>query len=391
MKLTRLLSLYVILLLVGLTQSCDINSPTETGASLPTFVLQYDTLSVYGKVKCRVLINDSISIEGKIKQRGGSSVGFAKKSYTVKFKEKLDYFGESRSKTWMFIASYIDKSLMRNKLCYDMYDNFSEKNIAPDIKYIQVYHHEVYMGIYQFCEKIDQKSLRFSDKYDGGMIFKDCPVFLEPVINPQIEGNYYQQNYPSLKKHNYTGYMDSLKDFILYSSDQEFSKKVELIFDLDNIIDWQLMMMLSNNGDAVFKNFYLYKKSKSDKFKVVIWDYDSSLGRDADNELNMVKTTSHWERNTLLNRLYFSNINNYQERIKERWNYLRKQGKISVQDFDKKVDDNVKILRPYMLKNFEKWPVTDANYFDQYTFDQEIEVLKDFIRLRINQLDKKFE
>ncbi|MEN8884641.1 MAG: CotH kinase family protein [Flavobacteriales bacterium] len=384
-KLGHIVFIVVILFLTN----CKDERAAEIRSSLLKVNVDYDTLSKTEKVVCNILIDDSMKFTGKIKQRGGSSIGYPKKSYTVKLAHKNSLFGMKENKSWVFTSSYLEKSLMRNILSYDMFRDWDTNNFAPKIELIEFYHNTNYEGIYQLTEKVNKSSLGL-EKDSGGFIFKDCAVFSKTHIEPQTGETYYHQKYPKTKKYDATKFMDSLKEFILESADSLFSKQVEQKFDIYNMIDWQLMMMLSNNGDAVYKNFYLYRKGKNDKFKIALWDYDSGFGRDTDNELNLMKTTSHWERNSLLDRLYNKNVNNYQERLHLRWNELRDNGKISVADFEKRIDVLVAKLESHVARNFERWPVTDSHYWDEYTWEQEIGVLKEFINLRIPQLDEKF-
>lgn len=378
-----------IVFIVGLffLYNCNEKNKIKTQSKLPSINISYDTLSNYGKVPCEIKVNDTLILKGKIKQRGGSSIGYPKKSYSVKLNEIKGLLGLKENKSWILTSSYLEKSLIRNVLSYDLFRNWDSNNVAPKIEMIQFFHNGNYEGIYQLTEKINKTSLEI-DKKSGEAIFKDCAVFSKTRIEPQEGETYYHQKYPNPKKKDYTPFMDSLKDFILNSSDSVFAGKVEEVFDIENIMDWQIMIMLSNNGDAVYKNFYLYRKGG--KFKIAIWDYDSGFGRDTDNELNLMKTTSHWERNSIMDRLFNQNVNNYQERLHARWNKLRENGKISIQDFEKRVDKLESELKPFVERNFERWPVTDSHYWDEYTWEQEVGVLKDFINLRIPQLDKKF-
>lgn len=374
-----------ILFLIG----CKEEIKQEEVAIMSIVNISYDTLSTTRKVSCEIRINDSLSLEGKIKHRGGSSIGYAKKSYTVKLKETSSLLGLKANKKWIFNASYLEKSLIRNILSYDIFRSWDDDNFAPQIKLIEFYHNDNYEGIYQLTEKVDEVSLGFDKKSDGA-IFKDCALFSKTYIEPQEGETYYHQKYPKPNKFDATSFMNNFKEILLDTTEDYFDKNIELMFDIDNIIDWQIMIMLSNNGDAVYKNFYLYRKARKEQFKIALWDYDSGFGRDTDNELNMVKTTSHWERNVLLDRMYNQNVNNYQERLHNRWKDLRNSGKISVNDFESRIAQLVKELEPFVDKNFERWPVSDSHYWDEYTWEQEIEVLKEFINLRIPQLDKKF-
>ena len=384
------LSRYIVFFIgVMLLFSCENEGEIKPTYNLPNINISYDTLSSNYKVPCVITIGDTLLLKGKIKQRGGSSIGYPKKSYTVKLSKKISLYGLRENKSWVFTSSYLEKSLMRNILSYDLFRSWDTNNFAPKIELIDFFHNDNYEGIYQLTEKVDRSSLRINKKAEG-VIFKDCAVFSKTYIEPQTGETYYHQKYPDPKKYDATLLMDRIKEFILNSTDSVFAKEMEQEFDIQNIIDWQIMIMLSNNGDAVYKNFYLYRESKKAKFKIALWDYDSGFGRDTDNELNLVKTTSHWERNSLLDRLYNQDVNNYQERLHTRWKVLRESGKISVDDFESRVSKLALQLEPFVGRNFTRWPVTNSYYWDKYTWEQEIGVLKEFINLRIPQLDEKF-
>ena len=62
-------------------------------------------------------------------------------------------------------------------------------------------------------------------------------------------------------------------------------KDVNQIFDIYNLANWHLLLQLTNNSQGMFSSFYLYRKSKNDKFRITIWDYDGSFGRTWDGSL----------------------------------------------------------------------------------------------------------
>ena len=45
-----------------------------------------------------------------------------------------------------------------------------------------------------------------------------------------------------------------------------------------------LLLYLSNGGDGITKNFYIYKMDEETPFRIALWDCDHSFGRDGDNE-----------------------------------------------------------------------------------------------------------
>lgn len=60
--------------------------------------------------------------EGKtqIKGRGNSTWNQPKKPYRLKFDKKANVFGMGKNKHWVLLANYLDTSLLRNKIAYDL-------------------------------------------------------------------------------------------------------------------------------------------------------------------------------------------------------------------------------------------------------------------------------
>ncbi|MFT4986152.1 MAG: hypothetical protein ACI8U0_001794, partial [Flavobacteriales bacterium] len=69
---------------------------------------------------------------------------------------------------------------------------------------------------------------------------------------------------------------------------------------------------------------------------------------------------------------------------------LREKDVISVKNFNAHINRNDKVIKEVVNRNFQRWPLDDKWYNDNNTYDQEIQVMKDFAVLRINQLDDYF-
>ena len=150
------------------------------------------------------------------------------------------------------------------------------------------------------------------------------------------------------------------------------------------------MLLLTNNSDGILKNFYLYKKDKNTPFRIAIWDYDHSFGRDGDNEFNLMNRELNCYRSILLDRLSSMANSEYLLKVKTRWFELRKLNIISQNNFEKHLSKNDKIIRKEVVRNFEKWPVNSQWYYDDSSYQQELDLMRDFVTIRINQLDKYF-
>ena len=223
------------------------------------------------------------------------------------------------------------------------------------------------------------------------MLFKDPPIFIkERLAYVQDSLNYYQQKYPKIITSDKTYYIEEFKDFLFQSNDAEFSKNINTWVDVANVIDWHIILLFSNNGDGIMKNFYLYKLDKNTPFRFAIWDYDHSFGRDGDNELNLMERELNCDRAILIERLSKIPDIEYLLKLKKRWFELRKQNILSVENFERHIMDNDRVINEEVKTNFEKWPLNDQWYYDDNGYRQELDLMREFVKIRIKQLDAYF-
>jgi hypothetical protein len=80
----------------------------------------------------------------------------------------------------------------------------------------------------------------------------------------------------------------------------------------------------------------------------------------------------------------------YLPRLKKRWFELRELNIISSENFEAHIIKNDKIINKEILKNFEKWPIDSKWYYDSNDYNQELDLMREFVIIRINQLDEYF-
>ncbi len=177
--------------------------------------------------------------------------------------------------------------------------------------------------------------------------------------------------------------------FIINANDSIFAHDIGHLFDLENILDWHLLLMFTNNGDGVMKNFYLYKRDSFTPFRIAIWDYDDSFGRDGEGELKMTKSLPNFDRCLLLNRLQNSPYFNYDECLRQRYKELRDAGLFSKMHIQKMIEANDKIIRKDVERNFKIWPIDGIGYYDSKSYEEELEIMLQYLDIRIPQLDKE--
>lgn len=334
--------------------------------------------------------SETEKLPGIIKLRGGYSSGFGKHSFTFKLDEKGALAGLPRDNDWILNAGYIDKTFMRHKISYDLFREMSDNWIAPQCAYVNVSEKGIYQGLYILMERMDGSRLKVDKDDSLAMIFKDPPIFYKDSMKPQDPENYFHQKFPDKEKADKSKYLQACRDFLFNASDSVFADSIGYWFDIKNVIDWHLIIRYSNNGDGVMKNFYLYKQDTGAPFRFAIWDYDHSFGRDGDNEMNMNERHDGIERNVLLRRLLETNAGEYRKELSDRYFYLRKSGLFSRPHFDEMIAENHEIIKDHLTANFTLWPVNSENYFDASTFENEIEVMKQFMDLRLAFLDAYF-
>ena len=155
-----------------------------------------------------------------------------------------------------------------------------------------------------------------------------------------------------------------------------------------NVVDWHLLLLFTNNSDGVLKNFYLYKIDSETPFRIAIWDCDHGLGRDGDNEKNMLERLTNDQRNILFNRLLASQW--YQDMQSERWKQLRDADIISYRTIKKMIHENDKLVRKGLPVNQSIWSYDGEFYYDDNNYEQEIDLMLDFIQLSLDTMDKRF-
>ena len=194
-------------------------------------------------------------------------------------------------------------------------------------------------------EEINASMIGLNKNDTMAVLFKDPPIFREVRLTyVQDSFNYYQQKFPKINQADKTYYIEEFKNFLFHANDDEFSKLVDSWVDISNIIDWHIILLFSNNDDGILKNFYLYKLDENTPFRIAIWDYDHSFGRDGDNEPNMMERELNCNRSILLKRLTEVSDIGYLKKLKNRWFELRMQNIISIENFEKHINHNDKMI-----------------------------------------------
>ena len=94
-----------------------------------------------------------------IKMRGNASTAYPKKNYQIKLDQSTDLFGMGKAKKWILTGNWLDKSLIRNEMTYDLAE-FIGMPYTPQRQQAELFINHEYFGLYLFTEKIEIRKSR---------------------------------------------------------------------------------------------------------------------------------------------------------------------------------------------------------------------------------------
>ncbi|OQY08874.1 MAG: hypothetical protein B6I28_04025 [Fusobacteriia bacterium 4572_132] len=301
--------------------------------------------------------------------RGQTSAYYPKKPYNIEFldddlKDSKNYtlFDMRKDDDWMIDAAYVDKSLIRNRVSNDLFNEINELpyktkkgKSAIDGKPIELFLNGNYEGIYILSEKMDRKLLDLDKKY--GRLYKASSEKLHRnKIYTHFEMKYPKENLQDKGFEELTAMLDSIK------KDGSFDN-FEKLFEVEQVINYHLLLLILSATDNFEKNYFLAKDEES-KFFFVPWDLDATLGKRFD---GVKIDEKRWIILPIISEALKSI--QYKDLLKKRWDEL-KGNKLSV-EYILEIFDNyyLKLLESGAYqRNYQKWKIEQRGSFD-YDFD----------------------
>ena len=365
----------------------------------------------------------------KAKWRGGSTntADKHKRNYKIKsinFKGKsqdISLLGMREDNNWILDAGQIDLFRQRNRIATEIWNDFATKpyyaSKEPKAKsgvtgkVVEVILNNEYRGIYSLTEAMDRKELKLK-KYDDknqefhGQLWKvsswDKATFWDidkDYDNTQETWHAFETKYPDIDDVNPTDYSPLYEaiDFVANSNDEAFKKEVGDYFDIPVLIDYQLFQETLKPVDNNGKNMYwgIYDVAKSKKLTLAIWDLDASVGQDwhCSTPLHpdyVLPNTDLGVKDgfNLYHRLSSLNVDNYNEKVANRYHELRKTY-FSEENLISRYQGYYDMLVKSGAASREETKWSEDSDIGGYplNFKSEIEYIKNWIINRLNYLD----
>lgn len=355
----------------------------ENSLPLVNMTVDYKTINRFDYVPGEIEITDylcrtdsstsTVKFHCKYRIRGVSSTYYKKKSFAVKLYDEFDkdldanVFGIREENSWILDALSCDRTRMRNRICFDIWNDFSKTpyNTKYDNRngtkgvFVELFINGVYNGIYCFTDKIDRKLLGLKKaKVDSdnkvsihGLLYKGNNwesgsdlLSYKSVQNTNSDTwnaweLQYPDDYPSIDT--WQPLMDLIDFCSDVTSDLSFDRDYREWFYTENLVDYVVFTLALNVRDNAYKNTFLsvVDINQGHKYMISPWDMDTSFGGGWRGEYKeKLADINRYNQIAPFNRLIVQNMSGFVDKIITKWkNYY--QTLFSIESVSQRLDN----------------------------------------------------
>jgi hypothetical protein len=339
-------------------------------------------------------------IDLQIKGRGNSTWGMPKKSYRLKFNTKAPMLGLPAAKSWVLLANYSDKTLIRNAVALEMGRQFSS-NYANHTRFVEVVMNGEYLGSYTLTEQVEVNDGRVSitelkpkntsaAEITGGYLLELDQRLGEPSYFYSNSGLPFCIKSPDAIT---DGQMTYIHDYVQQTEDAIFADNFAdpingyaKYIDVDSFINWYLVKEIMKDNDALdFSSIYYYKERGGKLGMGPLWDFDLAGGNTDYSDCQY--PTGWWVRNMKwFNRLFQDPA--FQAKVRARFNQLKLT---AIPNIYASIDRDAAYLKLSQKQNFYKWDILGTYVWPNVvvlgSYPAEVEYLNTWMHNRIAWMD----
>ena len=369
-----------------------------------------------------------VSEKGLIRVRGKSSRQFDKKGYLLKFTEEngidgldVSLDGMTADNTWVLHGPILDKTLIRNYMCYNIIGE--EMEYVPNVRFCELFLNGEYQGVYVLTEKIDYNDdgrcnitetdpdlteTSFILRLDAGDTDQEHRLStffdyngmrgLSTRPNAHFEIIYPDETLTSNQKDYISSEISRLEKSISSFDLVDPKLGYSAYLDVDSFVDYFVFNEFMMNADAGNLSTYFCKDVRG-KITIIGWDYNNAFNNyvveyDANGDFVFSNDWYRW----LMRDEWFV------EQIVDRYYELR-ETLLSEEYLENYIDETVEYLGPAIARNYERWGYTFSGEYcaanptivlrplerNPDNYDEAIAHLKEAIELHGRFLDENIE
>jgi hypothetical protein len=346
----------------------------------------------------------------QIRGHGNTTWSLPKKPYKVKLDNKAGLLGMAPGKTWILLANYDDKSLLRDQVAFEVSRRLGLA-WTPDSRFVELFLNGQYEGNYQLTEeiKIDKNRVNIPEMDDtdisgksltGGYLMEvDDRGDPDDILFRTSRGVVFDLHDPdpaAPQQLTYIeNYMQQAENALYSSTFTDPNTGYTQFLDQESFINWYLVNELFKNNDAVFwSSCWLYKDRSGKIFMGPAWDFDIGAGNINYNGNN--DPTGWWLRSNPLpyvqwtKRLFDDPA--FAAAVAARWKQLKTTQFDTLSAY---IDENAAALSQSQQNNFERWPILGQYVIPNAevagSYQGEVNYLKSWLTQRIAWMDSQLD
>ncbi|MFQ9505062.1 MAG: CotH kinase family protein [Alistipes indistinctus] len=327
-------------------------------------------------------------------------LGERQKPYAIKLAEKQPVMGMNKHKRWALLANASDKTLLRNRVAFEIAKHATALDWTPDSRYVDVILNGRFLGNYLLTEqiKIDKNRVALAemdpaatsgDAITGGYLleldryfdevnkfrsaFADLPVNFK---EPDEEGlNSAQFNYMK-------DYFNAV-EALLYAPDFPAAGEYAELLDTDSFIDWWIVQELTHNQDTRLPGSCYMNKDRLGKLKAgPVWDFDLTTFIDSRSFLLKDESANN---HSWFPRLFRDPA--FRQRVRERWQAIRP----SLEQIPAFIDSEAAYIQKAAWQNWGMWEYeiarSDVNHDEKLSWNDAVAALQTNYANRLAWMD----
>lgn len=222
--------------------------------------------------------NDTLYSGARIRFKGHSTRYYPKKAYRVRMATTQLFYG---IRDLNFNAMYTDKSLIREKLAWDLFADLNA--VVPFCYHANFKINSELKGLFVLIDKVDRyfltnRGFTLGNLYNADDTYTKADLTIQPDSLLKL---YYSKEFGTAG--DYTDLKQLIQE-LNTAPDDLFAETVIQLFDTTSILNWFTVNTLTMMGDSYNKNYNLYHDTTrlSQQWIIIPWDYDLSWGRTGD-------------------------------------------------------------------------------------------------------------
>ncbi|MBQ9555081.1 MAG: CotH kinase family protein [Muribaculaceae bacterium] len=339
-------------------------------------------------------------------------------------KRKVSLLGMGKDNNWALLASYADKSMLRDLLTREIARPWME--YVPQGRYCELFLDGTYYGVFVLSELVSKgkQRLNLASPGDGGDALtgdylleidsEDEPTYTsryhpvtadgQPLTDRRVLFQFKSPDYDEISRAQrayITGRINAMEQAFVTG---DYRRHIDVM----SFIDYQLVMEFCHNVDAyrLSGKFYKRRDSVDPRFKMALWDTDLAYGNSryhdswrTDTWMYRSNDALYRDDNHYMVPFWWYVLNNdpeYTAALKARWAQYRATS-LSEARLTATMDSLARVLTAHgaMDRDSRAWPHWGVevwpNYYVSGSYQDELEYIRQWIARRLAWMDAQLD